>query len=464
MYATPRPPSNGTAPFPSLLRYNPANPRYFADADGRAVYLTGSHTWATLVEIKGEGDADFDWLGFLDMAQAHGHNFMRLWTWDHPLYAPWTDDVVTFDPMPFARTGPGLALDGLPKFDLTHFNPHYFDRLRQRVVEAGRRGLYVAVMLFEGWCVKWSVPSSDAWRSHPFNPANNVNGVNGDTDGDGRADVYALASPAVLEHQQAYVRQVVDAVNEFDHVLYEIINEVEDSERGFQWQTHMAAYVRELERGKAKQHPIGITGEGGRQFNPVLFASNADWISPGNGPNREYRYDPPAGDGSKVILADTDHLWGHGGNYRWAWKCFLRGLNPIFMDPWGPVPGRTRTGYAGASLNRRDYPTYAPLRQALGATRRFAERLDLNRMTPRSDFASSRYCLANPGVEYLVYVPDDDRVDVYLGIEPQQFSVEWYHVPTGEQVAAESLAGGGLRHFTSPFGLDSVLYLRATGR
>jgi hypothetical protein len=447
--------------FPSLLRYNPVNPRYFADASGRAVYLSGSHTWATLVEIQGEGDPDFDWLGFLDMAQAHGHNFMRLWTWDHPLYAPWTDDRVTFDPLPFARTGPGVALDGLPKFDLTQFNPIYFERLRQRVVEAGRRGIYVAVMLFEGWSLKWSVPTSDAWRSHPFHRENNINGVDGDPDGDGKGDVYALESPAVLEHQQGYVRQVIDAVNEFDHVLYEIINEVENTARGFQWQEQMIDFVRAVERGKPKQHPIGNTGEGGSQLNPVLFASRADWISPGNGPNRAYRYDPPVGDGSKVILADTDHLWGHGGNYRWAWKCFLRGLNPLFMDPWGPVPGRTRAGYAGAILNQRDYPTYEPLRQALGATRRVALRLDLNRMLPRPDFASSGYCLADPGVEYLVYVPDDDRVEVYVGIEPKSWRGEWRHVLTGESTAVAPVSGGGLRHFTSPFGLDSLLYLTA---
>jgi hypothetical protein len=448
------------AAFHGPLRYNPANPRYFTDDTGRALYLTGSHTWATLVDLQAEGDPPFDWRGFLDMAAAHGHNFMRLWTWDHPKFAPWTDDVVYFDPMPYLRPGPDLALDGLPKFDLTQFNPAYFAALRQRVVEAGQRGIYVAVMLFEGWCLKWSVPTSDAWQSHPFHRANNVNGVDGDPNNDGKADVYALESQTVLDHQKAYVRQVIDTVNEFDNVLYEIINEVENSERGFQWQQHMVDYVRQYEQTKPRQHPIGMTAEGGGQFNPVLFAGNADWISPGNGPGREYRYDPPVADGSKVILIDTDHMWGHGGNYRWAWKSFFRGLNPIFMDPWGPVPGRTRAGYAGAILNVRDYPTYAPLRVALGQTRRWAERLDLNAATPRPDFASSRYCLAHPGVEYLVYVPDDDRVDVYLGIEPHTFAVEWFNVLTGESTTGAPVTGGGLRHFTSPFGLESVLYLR----
>jgi hypothetical protein len=446
--------------FHGPLRRNPINPRYFTDDSGQAIYLTGSHTWATWVDLRLAQDPPFDWLGFLDMAQAHGHNFMRLWSWDHPKFAPWTDDVVYFAPMPYLRTGPGLANDGLPKFDLTQFNPHFFDALRQRVVEAGQRDIYLAVMLFEGWCLKWSRPASDAWSSHPFHRLNNINGVDGDTNGDGKGDVYSLESPAVLAHQKAYVRRVIETVNEFDHVLYEIINEVENSERGFQWQTHIVDYVREVERRLPKQHPIGITAEGGGQFNPVVFASNADWISPGNGPNREYRYDPPVADGSKVILLDTDHLWGHGGNYRWAWKSFLRGHNPLFMDPWGPVPGRTRPGYAGAILNRRDYPTYAPLRIALGQTRRFAQRINLNAMTPRPDFASSRYCLAYPGHEYLVYIPDDDRVDVYLGVEPHRYQAEWVNVLTAETLPGEPMVGGGNRHFTSPFGLESLLYLK----
>jgi hypothetical protein len=50
----------------------------------------------------------------------------------------------------------------------------------------------------------------------------------------------------------------------------------------------MAAFVCEVEAQKPKQHPVGITAEGGRQFNPVLFASTADWISPVNGLKREY--------------------------------------------------------------------------------------------------------------------------------------------------------------------------------
>ena len=40
---------------------------------------------------------------------------------------------------------------------------------------AGDLGIYAAVMLFEGWEIQFS----DAWQNHPFNAANNVNGVEG---------------------------------------------------------------------------------------------------------------------------------------------------------------------------------------------------------------------------------------------------------------------------------------------
>ena len=32
------------------LRVHPDNPRYFTDGSGRAVYLTGAHTWNNLVD------------------------------------------------------------------------------------------------------------------------------------------------------------------------------------------------------------------------------------------------------------------------------------------------------------------------------------------------------------------------------------------------------------------------------
>lgn len=45
-------------------------------------------------------------------------------------------------PHPWARTGPGQALDGGPKFDLDEFDEAYFKRLRSRVAAADQRGIF----------------------------------------------------------------------------------------------------------------------------------------------------------------------------------------------------------------------------------------------------------------------------------------------------------------------------------
>ena len=61
---------------------------------------------------------------------------------------------------------------------------------------------------------------------------------------------------------------------------------------------------------------------------------DAEWISPGEEKGVSYRDDPPATDGRKMILTDKDHLWGVGGDAGWVWKSFLRGMNPIYMNPF----------------------------------------------------------------------------------------------------------------------------------
>lgn len=452
----------GTTAFHGPLRPDPTNPRYFTDDSGRVRYLTGSHTWANLVDVTVPGQPPFDYARYLDMLTGHGHSFTRMWTWDHPTSAPWSRAVVSFDPMPYGRTEPGSA-----RFDLDRWNDAYFHRLRERVSAAADRGIYVSVMLFEGYAVKWSAPGDDgdAWLSHPFHRDNNVNGVDGDPDGDGRGDVYGLVSPAVTERQEAYVRKVVDTLGDLDNVLWEIINEVEDTERGTAWQQHMVDVVHTYEATRPKQHPVGMTAESGNQDNDLLFAGPADWISPGFGPGMHYRHDPPDTEGRKVVVADTDHLWGHGGSYRWAWKSFLRGLNPIFMDSWEPIPGLGPDRADGCPIsdlfNRRDYPDWEPLRRNLGETRRLADRIDLRAATPRADLASSTFCLAHEGHDYVVYVPDDAQVTVDLRGTDGDLAVNWLHPATGEWRPAEPVSGGAHRNLISPFGLDAVVHLTA---
>ncbi len=432
------------------LAVHPQNPRYFQNtATGEIVYLTGSHTWANLVDI-GPSDPPpvFDFEKYVDWMAKLNHNFMRMWTWE---LVSWDtkgngeNKHHTSAPQAYARTGPGTALDGKPRFDLTQFDPAYFDRLTQRVTLARARGIYVSVMLFEGWGLQFS---PGAREGHPFHPRNNINNIDGDANKDGSGvEVHELGNPAVTAIQEAYVRKVIDTVNGFDNVLYEISNE--NHPPSTPWQYHMIRFIKDYERTKPQRHPVGMTFQYKGGSNQVLFDSPADWISPN--PEGGYRDDPPPSDGRKVVLNDTDHLWGLGGNLAWVWKSFTRGYNPIFMDP-----------YDGDILGNRFDPKWDPVRRNQGYTLRYARRMDLAHARPAVDMASTKYCLANPGRQYLVYKPGaGDAVTVKL--ESGTYTYEWFDPGAGTQVSAGTQAAtGGETRFACPVKGDGVLFISQT--
>lgn len=466
----------GAEPAGGPLRVHPTNPRYFTDGSGKAIYLTGSHNWSNFKDSKLPLVFDYD--AYLDFLEKHHHNFIRMWTWEQFKYTygsseatPPPEGRFSYSELsPWPRIGPDAALDGKPKFQLQQFDQKYFDQLRVRVTAAGKRGFYVSIMLFEGHGALFSQPPW-CWQGHPFHVKNNVNGIDGDPDGDGRGlEFYTLRIPAITALQEAYVRKVIDTVNDLDNVLYEVANET--TTLSAEWQYHIIDLIHNYEKRKPKQHPVGISYLADRKgkgdpatTNETLFRSRAEWISPysrcylqlpgaptcKDGFENGYGNDPPAADGAKIIISDTDHIFGIGGDRMWVWKSFTRGLNTAYMDPMGPT-------FKWASMNK--VWDLEDARKAMGHTLRFAERMDLARVVPRGDLASTKYCLANPGSEYLIYLPDGGEVKVDLSAAVGTLKVEWFHPATGQTLSAGSIAGGATRSIKAPFEGDAVLYLR----
>ena len=479
-----------SSPAKGPLRVLQSNPRYFTDGTGKAIYLAGSHSWwnfqdngVRLIEaVDQDPPPIFDYNAHLELLQKWNHNFFRLWRWEAP---KWGEDqprgaIKYCQPHPWTRSGPGLARDGKPKFDLTRFDEDYFNRMRTRVKAARDRGFYVSIMLFEGWELEFT----DAWAYHPFNGPNNVNGVFTDPALDllppkeplhlaasagedieglrtahygGKGYVGAGLTYNTLQDtalgqrvralQEAYVRKVIDSVNDLDNVLYETCNEA--GPYSTEWQYQIINYVKEYESGKPKQHPVGMTVQA-PGTNSVLYASPADWISPNpGGPTENYLFDPSPAYTGKVVVNDTDHLCGHDcADSIWVWKCFCRGLNVLLMEDLSPSP----TWQDSA-------------RTAMGQTRSWSQKIDLAHMVPdlRSEVSETKYCLANRGQEYLVFQEGSrGEFTVDLSDAPGSFTSEWFNVNTGATTAWKSVPGGGVRTFPTPFGGPAVLYLKST--
>lgn len=441
------------SPATGPLKVHPQNPRYFSDASGKTVYLVGSHTWSNFQDYSMEGDKPFDYDHYIAFMVDHHFNFMRFWTWEHAAWTTWSPEKPVIDPMPYSRTGPELALDGKPKFDLRQFNQAYFDRMRARILKARDKGIYASIMLFQAFSGVWPKGGNtfghNAFAGHYYNKDNNIQRFDGDKNKDKVLDIDDLK---VREHQVAYIKKIIDTVWDLDNVLYEVINEGGNVE----WDAFVIKTVKDYEKIKGKQHPIGITGHGNETLQQMM-ASQADWISPGPWDDESLKNvhtNPLLWKGDKVCILDTDHLWGHGMDYRWVWKSFLRGHNILFMDPWDPLPV-----WHNPEVNRPDHPNYILGRKAMKNTAIWAAKINLVTMRPTADFVKNGFCLADPGNEYLVYV-EGARIEIDLTQSPGTFIVAWTHLTEGIVISDNNVEGGKVQTLKNPFTGEGVLYLR----
>ena len=501
---------NTRRPAAGPLVVSEANPRYFTIASGKAagreaIYLTGSHIWNNFHDGMGPGSdcaetpEQLDYSAYLGFLKEHGHNFIRLWRWEQfKSQAAGGSFHLCMTPQPWPRTGPGTATDGKPKFDLASFDQAYFDRLRDRVVAAGNEGIYVSAMLFDGWALHLS-PAPDSVAGHPFHAANNVNGI-GITS---ILDYQVLPlNPRVQALQEAYIRKVVDTVHDLPNVLYEVANEssgggsvdqqfaealgVSDLPEwgdSTEWQYWVIDVVKRYEQQQGyDKHPIGMTMQfpvpDQTRVNDPLFNSAADWISPGyddeifasgehpmapGSPASRWFDNPPASDGTKVVITDTDHYAPGQGDALWAWKSFLRGHHPILMD-FGLIDG---VNPPDPSSRTPSYDSFEPARYAMGDTLRYAQKMNLIEMEPRADLSSTGYVLANPGEEYLVLQPGENADSFTVLLEVGIYMVEWYGVNGRETAHAGNITveSHTAASFSAPFGADSpaILYLKKVG-
>ena len=473
-----------------VLRVHPENPRYFTDNSGKVIYLTGSHTWNTLQDgtFFTTGDTDpppvFDFTKYLEFLKLQNHNFIRLWRFESPKFYYWnqvdgemnrTMGYKFTQPHPWLRTGPGLAFDEKPKFDLTKFDEEFFIRLRTRIIEAGKRGIYVSVMLFEGGELRDGKIDAEkinwGWRSHPFKLQNNINGIEADLNNDGRGfEFHSLLNHKITELQKAYIQKIVNTVNDLDNVIYEVGNELIYSTENTDWQYWVINYIKEYEASMPKQHPVGMTCQmhypwmrflPDESRNDVLFNSPADWISPGGFGGRGYLNDEsiPIADGTKVLLFDQDHVWGIGGDKAWVWKSFTRGHNVINMDPLPEITEQIST-----------FSKSPEIRAAMGHTLSYANKMNLAAMTPDSSYAScsTTYCLMDPGKEYLIYQPVLSEYqpvwenNFFVNLFEGEYKFEWFNPTTGQITDKGSVKVSEVakRSFKPPFSGDAVLYIK----
>jgi hypothetical protein len=454
------------------------NPNYFEDASGKPLVLCGSHTWNTLQDWGTNGAVrPLDFGAFVGFLKARGHNFTLLWVTELPKFhgLPSREKAppdFTVSPFPWVRTGPGMATDGSLKFDLTKFDQAYFDRLRSRVEALRAAGIYVGVYLFSGeFLLRFRSPTD----GYPYSGPNNINGIDDGYRGGSLSTAVASVTMTIpnpiTDFQDAYVRKMIDTLNDLPNVLW-IVSEEAPTESTW-WNNHLIALVRAYEKAKPYQHPIGYASLGEKPMDSILYDSDADWVAPWA------RISPTRSCGTgvsacKVNINDSDHsyfgMWNDSPqqNRNYAWENFTSGNQVIFMDPYVvdyPRQNRNLVVEPVNGIGGRPDPRWDNFRSNLGYIVSYSRKLNLLLVAPRGSLSSTGQCLAQThatGAEYLVYAPVGGSFQVDLSAMPRsrRLVVEWFNPATGATITDTPIAAGSSRQvFTPPFRGDAVLYL-----
>ncbi|MGH9511138.1 MAG: putative collagen-binding domain-containing protein [Terriglobales bacterium] len=478
-----------TAGSMSPLWVGQKNSHYFTTRNGKVVFLTGSHTWNDFQNMGTSiSPTPIDFHAYVMFLKAHGQNVTILWKKDLPIDCGWrADGIWYFSPFPWKRTGgpdgKQLATNGLRAFDLSQFNQAYFDLLRARAIELQHNGVYGIVQLFDGLQLIDSRCKNDGY---PYSAGNNVNDVDdGDHSGQtGTNSMTMTKSNAVVRYQDAYVKKVIDTLNDLPNVLWEVSEEAPPT--SLWWQEHMIGLIHAYEAGgtwegvtyppKSLRHPVGLGGLQCPGNDTFLYSTAADWIAPSVGCTA--RAVAPPDNHGHVILNDSDHSFYYihfvdsAGNVlnrearNYIWENFTNGAAVLFMDPyevnWAPGERNVCPHPVNGICPAPD-PKYDNLRDNLGYTLRYANRMNMASMLPHGSLASTSYCLANPadpGAEYLVFAPSGGTFTVNLSATRNTLNVEWFNPASGKTIPAGTVQGGlSGQPFTVPFPGDAVLYL-----
>lgn len=442
------------------LEICPRHPYYFRDGN-RHVVLVGVSDRA-LFSIW-ENDKGFSWRSYLDDLAAHHLNYVRqdVLSWGK-LRVPIDYPAQFSSPAwPFARTGPGTAIDGRPKFDLTKFDQSYFDqRLKPFLREAAKRGIYVELTLFEGL-------GSRDFAESLYAETNNVNRLSL-RPRDVTADA-ALDHPHLMSIQHAYIDKVLAETAEFGNIIYEIANET----GGARWVAHLIDYIHHHPK-----HPRRLVsaGEQTTAFDPRtgandivvkhrgragLYASDTD-VRNHRAALLRFRVGKPVSHNEYFLYANrsTDDI-----NFprKMMWADFTAGGHSNFFD---------FTFWRGTGRTLNDgQASRCPPAQIMTGGQYLLDFLGKNQvkfwmMSPHDELAKLEprdsayiFTLAQPGEQYICYVLGKGPVTVTLELTEGPVIARWYDPKSGRFVGPAQRGQGSGCHFPSPAFVQDIVLL-----
>lgn len=407
------------------------NGHYFSWNGKPTLLITSGEHYGALLNL------DFDFDRYFETLAKDGLNHTRLFSGNYrEMQESFGIQANTMAPAPNRYISPWIRSadpgyhHGGNKFDLSRFDPAYFERLHALMKSAKKHGIVVEFTLF---CPLYGDPE---WLSSPFKAENNINGI-GKCPMD---EVLSLKHPELVEVQEKFVRKVVAELNGYDNLYFEICNEPYVKKVPDDWQAHMVRVLAEVEKELPNRHLISLNVANGRKkvTDPPAEVSifNFHYCVPPDVVAMNYGLGKLIGENETGFRGPDDFLYRtEGWDFMLAGGGLYNNLDYSFSveHPTGDLRGYKSPGGGSPELRRQ-----------LGILKRFLEHFDFVHMKPARELVAatsvrlSHQALARPGHEYAIYfhVPLKNKAkDLSVQLKSNVKAVVTLDLPAGEYEA-----------------------------
>ena len=443
----------------------PQNGHYFFWNGKPTILVTSGEHYGAVLNL------DFDFDRYLATLMSDGLNLTRTFSGTyHEVSNSFgiTDNTLAPKPnryaCPWARSGTPGCSDGGNRFDLTHWDEEYFQRLKRFVAAAQKHGVVVEMNLF---CPLYD---DSLWAASPMNSANNVNSIGNFP----RTEALTLKHPRLVEVQVAFTRKVVGELNEFDNLYFEVCNEPYFGGVTQDWQYRIVDTIVATEKMFPHKHLISLNVANGRKKidapYPAVSIFNFHYCVPPDTVGMNYALGKVIGENETGFRGKDDLLYRSEG-----WDFLLAGGGLYGSLDYSFTPSHPD----GTLLDYRSPGGGSPtLRRQLGILKRFLEGFDFVRMKPdcstvkRVSGGLSARVLAEDGKAYAIYLhaqlskrpkkaserPHDGvRAELVLNLPAGPYLAEWVNTKTGAIAGREQFKHlGSDRLLRSPAFTDDL--------
>jgi hypothetical protein len=362
-------------------------------------------------------------------------------------------------------------------FDLTRFNKAYFERLKDLVAYAEKKGIVVLITVHDGG-IKWR------YNEHPFNAALG-NGPLKKGNQYVALSNYNSEMPLVFKSswswqqknqyfQERFCEKLIKELRPYSNVIYELFNEGEQYNQKLRnkHEQHFLAFFRSRCKNLLMTNTDHIAGDIPHEDPKVdIISLHGGW----EGRFKEFQtgfYKMPP---KPYLMSEPVPEYIGDGLANRLYKIFDRSgemvdLKKVRRSVWEVTLGGA--GWAnqndtsfGWDQNARIYSKRDDRGQAYkfsGICSQFwnNRKIGFANMKPQGDLSSTGICMADEGAEYVIYAPDGGRFTIDITKAHGTLRANWYNPRNGKFSSGMEFDGGKIQTFIAPDSNDWVLYIK----